>query len=300
MALGGNRNTAYSHALFTYNQRVKCIGDRCSNKNRKTFSYKNHKGRSKPLFALPFACIDNCAEIMNFIMRTHPLHFTTSSTSLSWHIRLRWLKESNAVAEGDECDGWRSRMQWPKETNAIAEGVECGGWRSRMRWPKESNAVAGGDTFWTLITRDCCIILNWVHLKKSRIIFFVIVTYWQSMARFRKNDFFKWAQKIKSVFCFIPHTHEGCDVKTQLWALSKLTFQSTHPRRVWHRFGFGGVHDDWFQSTHPRRVWLDFITLNVNKPKFQSTHPRRVWPVTLQLFDNCLVVSIHTPTKGVT
>ena len=168
MALGGNRNTAYSHALFTYNQRVKCIGDSCSNKNRKTFSYKNHKGRSKPLFALPFACIDNCAEIMNFIMRTHPLHFTTSSTSLSWHIRLRWLKESNAVAEGD--------------------------------------------TFWTLITRDCCIILNWVHLKKSRIIFFVIVTYWQSMARFRKNDFFKWAQKIKSVFCFIPHTHEGCDL----------------------------------------------------------------------------------------
>ena len=31
------------------------------------------------------------------------------------------------------------------------------------------------------------------------------------MARFRKNDFFKWAQKIKSVFCFNPHTHEGCD-----------------------------------------------------------------------------------------
>ena len=32
------------------------------------------------------------------------------------------------------------------------------------------------------------------------------------MARFRKNDFFKWAQKIKSVFCFNPHTHEGCDL----------------------------------------------------------------------------------------
>ena len=31
------------------------------------------------------------------------------------------------------------------------------------------------------------------------------------MARFRKNDFFKWAQKIKSVFCFNPHTHERCD-----------------------------------------------------------------------------------------
>ena len=167
------------------------------------------------------------------LCRNHELHYANSSTSFhdfiyfielthtaavaegveccGWRSRMLWLKESNAVAEGDECDGWRSRMQWPKETNAIAEGVECGGWRSRMRWPKESNAVAGGDTFWTLITRDCCIILNWVHLKKSRIIFFVIVTYWQSMARFRKNDFFKWAQKIKSVFCFIPHTHEGCD-----------------------------------------------------------------------------------------
>ena len=28
-----------------------------------------------------FQCIDNCAEIMNFIMRVHPLHFTSSSTS---------------------------------------------------------------------------------------------------------------------------------------------------------------------------------------------------------------------------
>ena len=36
------------------------------------------------------------------------------------------------------------------------------------------------------------------------------------MARFRKNDFFKWAQKIKSVFCFIPHTHEGCDIEWQM------------------------------------------------------------------------------------
>ena len=38
------------------------------------------------------------------------------------------------------------------------------------------------------------------------------------MARFRKNDFFKWAQKIKSVFCFNPHTHEGCDIAAAgLW-----------------------------------------------------------------------------------
>ena len=87
-------------------------------------------------------------EFIHFISRVHVLHYASSSTSLSWHIRLRWLKESNAVAEGDECDGWRSRMQWPKETNAIAEGVECDSWRSRMRWLEESNAVTGGD--------ECC------------------------------------------------------------------------------------------------------------------------------------------------
>ena len=52
-------------------------------KTEKTFSYKNHKGRSKPLFALPFACIGNCAEIMNFISQLHLLHFMSSSTSLS-------------------------------------------------------------------------------------------------------------------------------------------------------------------------------------------------------------------------
>ena len=145
MALGGNRNTAYCHALFTYNQRVKWIGDRCGNKNSKTFSYKNHKGRSKPLFALPFACIDNSAEIMNFIMRVHLLHFTSSSTSLSWHIRLRWLKETAELAEGDGCISWRSRMQWLKETNTVAEGDECDSWRSRMQWLKETNAIAEGD-----------------------------------------------------------------------------------------------------------------------------------------------------------
>ena len=70
-------------------------------KNRKTFSYKNHKGRSKPLFALPFACIGNCAEIMNFIMRTHPLHFTTSSTSFHEFIYFIELTHTAAVAEGD-------------------------------------------------------------------------------------------------------------------------------------------------------------------------------------------------------
>ena len=84
-------------------------------------------------------------ELIHFISRLHLLHFTSSSTSLSWHIRLRWLKETTELAEWDDCINWRSRMQWLMETNAIAEGVECDSWRSRMQWLKESNPMTEGD-----------------------------------------------------------------------------------------------------------------------------------------------------------
>ena len=75
------------------------------------------------------------------------------------------------------------------------------------------------------------------------------------MARFRKNDFFKWAQKIKSVFCFNPHTHEGCD-----WA-----------------FVIGGSECRSFN------------------PHTHEGCDSYLFP--LQLY---VLVSIHTPTKGVT
>ena len=73
------------------------------------------------------------------------------------------------------------------------------------------------------------------------------------MARFRKNDFFKWAQKIKSVFCFNPHTHEGSDVRLVVVCL--LPEVSIHTPTK----GVTGEHGDvldflQFQSTHPRRV----------------------------------------------
>ena len=73
------------------------------------------------------------------------------------------------------------------------------------------------------------------------------------MARFRKNDFFKWAQKIKSVFCFNPHTHEGCDTPDQ--RQKRLSGVSIHTPTK----GVTYINDDEdkavpFQSTHPRRV----------------------------------------------
>ena len=200
-----------------------------------------------------------------------------SWTSLCEFIYFLELTHTAAVAKGDECDNWRSRMQWLMESNALAEGVECDSWRSRMQWPEETNAVAGGDECWTLITRDCCIILNWVHLKKSRIIFFVFVTYWQSMARFRKNDFFKWAQKIKSVFCFNPHTHEGCDLRSDTEMSLNLSFNPhTHE-------GCDILLPEILCTTrcfnpHTHEGCDDLFTFS---------------------WDFCKV-SIHTPTKGVT
>ena len=95
------------------------------------------------------------------------------------------------------------------------------------------------------------------------------------MARFRKNDFFKWAQKIKSVFCFNPYTHEGCDPcrrhkarpipcfnphthegcdKLSLYTLV-LCFVSIHtPTKGVTYIDAEAVHNWSFQSTHPRRV----------------------------------------------
>ena len=154
MALGGNRNTAYCHALFTYNQRVKALVTDVATRIEKHFRIRiikvgvNHflLYHSHVLAIVPKSWTSLC-ELIHFISRLHLLHFTSSSTSLSWHIRLRWLKETTELAEWDGCISWRSRMQWLKETNAIAEGVECSDQRRRMRLLKESNAIAEGDTF---------------------------------------------------------------------------------------------------------------------------------------------------------
>ena len=73
------------------------------------------------------------------------------------------------------------------------------------------------------------------------------------MARFRKNDFFKWAQKIKSVFCFIPHTHEGCDIALVLVAFMMIGF-NPHTHEGCDFCDYLLDLFSVFQSTHPRRV----------------------------------------------
>ena len=56
-----------------------------------------------------------------------------------------------------------------------------------------------------------------------------------------------------------------------------LTFQSTHPYRVWQFDGGRVTPRLKFQSTHPYRVWPFFGTEYSDVTKFQSTHPYRVW-----------------------
>ena len=120
---------------------------------------------------------------------------------------------------------------------------------------------------------------------------------------------------------FNPHTHAGCD-SNRFKAQCRLTvFQSTHPRRVWLMITPCCVIYSSFQSTHPRRVWHVIQQTIWKKYQFQSTHPRRVWPAVpaaghlyagfnphthagcdhrqgLPPVKN--MVSIHTPTQGVT
>ena len=55
-----------------------------------------------------------------------------------------------------------------------------------------------------------------------------------------------------------------------------------------------------FQSTHPRRVWQSGQRREDSSFTFQSTHPRRVWQHKGYEYQWRMLVSIHTPTKGVT
>ena len=97
------------------------------------------------------------------------------------------------------------------------------------------------------------------------------------MARFRKNDFFKWAQKIKSVFCFIPHTHEGCDFTI----------------RVYHKVLVVSIH------TPTKGVTLEHEGCPATFCCFNPHTHEGCDSFHNQIILNYLV-SIHTPTKGVT
>ena len=78
--------------------------------------------------------------------------------------------------------------------------------------------------------------------------------------------------------CFNPHTHEGCDTD---FVVAFLFTQSFNPH------------------TH-EGCDLSSAAITSVPSMFQSTHPRRVWLKESIKGIFWIVVSIHTPTKGVT
>ena len=77
-------------------------------------------------------------------------------------------------------------------------------------------------------------------------------------------------------------------------------FQSTHPRRVWqgdklYIEGKISFNPHTHAGCDPQRAQNGTLIL-----RFQSTHPRRVWPDYPTHLAKMILVSIHTPTQGVT
>ena len=97
------------------------------------------------------------------------------------------------------------------------------------------------------------------------------------MALFRKNDFFKWAQKIKSVFCFNPHTHEGCD-RSCCHHLAEVLRFNPHT--------YEGCDREYLRVMRP-------LVVSIHTPTKGVTDRER-------RYHDIWRVSIHTPTKGVT
>ena len=76
---------------------------------------------------------------------------------------------------------------------------------------------------------------------------------------------------------FNPHTHEGCDPLPT--AVTSPVDVSIHtPTKGVTIIDCSASKGMTFQSTHPRRVWQIVLRLVVASLVFQSTHPRRVWP----------------------
>ncbi len=121
---------------------------------------------------------------------------------------------------------------------------------------------------------------------------------------------------------FNPHTHAGCDYcKDNKCKIISVSIH-TPTQGVTSLQCFWFFH--WHVSIHTPTQGVTFDTTSspnldfsfnphthagcdglgesvwVSQQTFQSTHPRRVWlRITLQL-DECIWVSIHTPTQGVT
>ncbi len=77
-------------------------------------------------------------------------------------------------------------------------------------------------------------------------------------------------------------------------------FQSTHLHEVWQKRGGINYGNRKFQSTHLHEVWPANDGKLTMDALFQSTHLHEVWPPVFIGGMTQYIVSIHTPTWGVT
>ena len=100
-------------------------------------------------------------------------------------------------------------------------------------------------------------------------------------------------------YSFNPHTHEGCDMSESNTKYSFTKFQSTHPRRVWHKIRYNiGEYLCFNPHTHEG---CDEARKAAEEARKVSIHtPTK--GVTKAIIGHLIgrYVSIHTPTKGVT
>ena len=106
--------------------------------------------------------------------------------------------------------------------------------------------------------------------------------------------------RFNDVTGFNPHTHAGCDIFRQGY---NILFQSFNPH-THAGCDCGVLHVlSWQKSFNPHThagCDIQHVFRLAGYLMFQSTHPRRVWQMVFFRRIWFVIVSIHTPTQGVT
>ena len=82
--------------------------------------------------------------------------------------------------------------------------------------------------------------------------------------------------------------------------LPHWSFQSTLPQGEWLAWLNNRKPDLWFQSTLPQGEWQQQFQKQTQLTSFQSTLPQGEWPDDVVVVYMTHLISIHTPTRGVT
>ena len=90
-----------------------------------------------------------------------------------------------------------------------------------------------------------------------------------------------------------------CDLENMLWSRNVMVSIHTPTWGVTSNIGSSN-NRWWFQSTHLHEVWPRWNSSSMVSCMFQSTHLHEVWRYVPWYSSRPVVVSIHTPTWGVT